>query len=122
MNVLSNPGSGRNLNIKKSIFDGIVRLSVEGRIVRLGNSQELAEEIKAACDIPLGRVIEIDLTGVPLMDVAGVNTLVAGLARAERAGLEFRVKPSPFIATTLRICHLYELLVEPVTATQIRGR
>jgi anti-anti-sigma regulatory factor len=95
-------------------FDGdVIRISVVGRIVRIGNAHELRDKVQAACDMQVGQVIEIDLTRVLLMDATGVNTLVAGLAIVEGAGLGFRVRPSPFIATELRVCRLYHLLVSP---------
>jgi RNA polymerase sigma-B factor len=44
----------------------------------------------AVADRP--RRVRVDLSGVPVLDAAGVSTLVAGYRAAERGGAEFRVE------------------------------
>lgn len=113
MNPAPDPKPQDGLAIRVSVAEGVIRISAVGRIVHFGNSDKLGDAFRTACQMQLGQRIEADLTGVVLIDAAGVTKLIVGMAQARRAGLGFKVKPSPFIAKTLRICRLYDLLVSP---------
>jgi RNA polymerase sigma-B factor len=90
---------------------GTVLVQVVGEV----DHDNAAQLGTALCESALGdrpRHVHVDLSGVPLIDAAGMEVLVAGQRAAQRAGADLRLERiRPGVARLLRRAGLVELAV-----------
>jgi anti-sigma B factor antagonist len=101
-----------NLLITSTRLGDRLTMSLRGE-VDYGTAPSLREAISQALSDPSHpTVIEVDLSGVTIMDSTGLGTLVVGYRICAQMGVQLTVSnPSPFVARLLSVTGVDKRLV-----------